>query len=167
MIVRLAADIQPDSILDGSGIRTVIWFQGCLHNCKGCQNPETHDMNGGIVVDVDELKMKLKNLKYQSGITLSGGDPFFQPEAALEIAKFAKSVGLNVWAYTGFTYEALLSDKSRLDLLKNVDVLVDGKFMMDKKSLNCKFRGSTNQRLIDVKKSLEAGGVVLYDVVNS
>ena len=121
-------------------------------------------MNGGIVVDVDELKMKLKNLKYQSGITLSGGDPFFQPEAALEIAKFAKSIGLNVWAYTGVTYEALLSDKSRLDLLKNVDVLVDGKFMMDKKSLNCKFRGSTNQRLIDVKKSLEAGGVVLYDV---
>lgn len=164
MVVRLAADIQPDSILDGSGIRTVIWFQGCLHNCKGCQNPETHDMNGGIVVDVDELKMKLKNLKYQSGITLSGGDPFFQPDAALEIAKFAKSVGLNVWAYTGFTYEALLSDKSRLDLLKNVDVLVDGKFMMDKKSLNCKFRGSTNQRLIDVKESLEAGGVVLYDV---
>lgn len=164
MVVRLAADIQPDSILDGSGIRTVIWFQGCLHNCKGCQNPETHDMNGGIVVDVDELKMKLKNLKYQSGITLSGGDPFFQPEAALEIAKFAKSIGLNVWAYTGFTYEALLSDKSRLDLLKYVDVLVDGKFMIDKKSLNCKFRGSTNQRLINVKKSMEAGGVVLYDV---
>lgn len=164
MIVRLAADIQPDSILDGSGIRTVIWFQGCLHNCKGCQNPETHDMNGGIVVDVDEIKMKLKNLKYQSGITLSGGDPFFQPEAALEIAKFAKSIGLNVWAYTGFTYEALLSDKSRLDLLKYVDVLVDGKFMIDKKSLNCKFRGSTNQRLINVKKSMEAGGVVLYDV---
>ncbi len=164
MIVRLAADIQPDSILDGSGIRTVIWFQGCLHNCKGCQNPETHDMNGGMVVDIDEIKMKLKNLKYQSGITLSGGDPFFQPEAALEIAKFAKSIGLNVWAYTGFTYEALLSDKSRLDLLKYVDVLVDGKFMIDKKSLNCKFRGSTNQRLIDVKKSMEAGGVVLYDV---
>lgn len=164
MVVRLAADIQPDSILDGSGIRTVIWFQGCLHNCKGCQNPETHDMNGGMVVDIDEIKMQLKNLKYQSGITLSGGDPFFQPEAALEIAKFAKSIGLNVWAYTGFTYEALLSDKSRLDLLKYVDVLVDGKFMIDKKSLNCKFRGSTNQRLIDVKKSMEAGGVVLYDV---
>lgn len=164
MVVRLAADIQPDSILDGSGIRTVIWFQGCLHNCKGCQNPETHDMNGGMVVEIDEIKMKLKNLKYQSGITLSGGDPFFQPEAALEIARFAKSIGLNVWAYTGFTYEALLSDKSRLDLLKYVDVLVDGKFMIDKKSLNCKFRGSTNQRLIDVKKSMEAGGVVLYDV---
>lgn len=165
MVVRLAADIQPDSILDGSGIRTVIWFQGCLHNCEGCQNPETHDMNGGMVVDIDEIKMKLKNLKYQSGITLSGGDPFFQPEAALEIAKFAKSIGLNVWVYTGFTYEALLNgDTKRRDLLEYVDVLVDGKFMLDKKSLNCKFRGSTNQRLIDVKKSLESGSVVLYGI---
>ena len=165
MVVRLAADIQPDSILDGSGIRTVIWFQGCLHNCEGCQNPETHDLNGGIVFDVDEIKKKIKKLKYQNGITLSGGDPFFQPEAAFEIAKFAKSIGLNIWAYTGFTYEALLNgDKKRLELLKLVDVLVDGKFIMDKKSLNCKFRGSTNQRLIDVKKSLENGGVVLYDV---
>lgn len=109
--------------------------------------------------------MKLKNLKYQSGITLSGGDPFFQPEAALEIAKFAKSIGLNVWAYTGFTFEALLNgDKKRRDLLEYVDVLVDGKFMLDKKSLNCKFRGSTNQRLIDVKKSLESGSVILYGI---
>ena len=165
MVVRLAADIQPDSILDGSGIRTVIWFQGCLHNCKGCQNPETHDLNGGIIFYGDEIKKKLKKLKYQNGITLSGGDPFFQPEAALEIAKFAKEIGLNVWAYTGFTYEALLNgDKKRLELLKLVDVLVDGKFILDQKSLNCKFRGSTNQRLIDVKKSLENGGVVLYDV---
>lgn len=165
MVVRLAADIQPDSILDGSGIRTVIWFQGCLHNCEGCQNPETHDMNGGMVVDIDDIKMKLKNLKYQSGITLSGGDPFFQPEAALEIAKFAKSIGLNVWTYTGFTFEALLNgDKKRRDLLEYVDVLVDGKFMLDKKSLNCKFRGSTNQRLIDVKKSLESGSVILYGI---
>ena len=165
LVKRHAADIQPDSILDGSGIRTVIWFQGCLHNCEGCQNPETHDMNSGMVVDIDDIKMKLKNLKYQSGITLSGGDPFFQPEAALEIAKFAKSIGLNVWAYTGFTFDALLNgDKKRRDLLEYVDVLVDGKFMLDKKSLNCKFRGSTNQRLIDVKKSLESGSVILYGI---
>lgn len=165
MMVRLASEIQPDSILDGSGIRTVIWFQGCLHNCLGCHNPETHDMNGGFLKDVDELCNELKSLKYQSGITLSGGDPFFQPKQALEIVKFAKSIGLNVWAYTGFLYEALLNgDKDRLELLKNVDVLVDGKFVLDKKSLTCKFRGSTNQRLIDVKKSLEKGEVVLYDI---
>lgn len=165
MKVRLASDIQPDSILDGSGIRTVIWFQGCEHNCLGCQNPDTHDLNGGFVTSTEDICEKLKSLKYQSGITLSGGDPFFQPKSALEIAKFAKSIGLNVWAYTGFTYEALLAgNKDRLELLKAIDVLVDGKFMLDKKSLNCKFRGSTNQRLIDVKKSMEEGKVVLYGV---
>ncbi len=164
MKVRLASDIQPDSILDGAGIRTVIWFQGCLHNCEGCQNPETHDMQGGIEVDILDIKRSLENLKYQSGITLSGGDPFFQPEAALAIVKIARELNLNVWAYTGFTFEALLNgDKLKKTLLENVDVLVDGKFEIAKKSLNCKFRGSTNQRIIDVKKSLERGMVVIYE----
>lgn len=163
--VRLAGDIQEDSILDGKGIRTVIWFQGCKHNCLGCQNPETHDMSGGVLTDTEEVKKQLGELKYQTGITLSGGDPFFQPKAALDIVKYAKSIGLDVWAYTGFTYDALLqSDKDRLELLKEIDVLVDGKFMMDLKSLNCKFRGSTNQRIIDVKKSLENEEVVLYEL---
>ncbi len=165
MKVRLASQIQPDSILDGEGIRTVIWFQGCKHNCLGCQNPETHDFNKGFETDTKDICEKLKELKYQTGITLSGGDPFFQASAALEIAKFAKSINLNVWAYTGFTYEALLkSDINKLELLKYIDVLVDGKFMLDKKSLNCKFRGSSNQRLIDVKKSLKEGDVVLYGI---
>ncbi len=165
MKVRLASDLQPDSILDGPGIRTVIWFQGCFHNCFGCQNPETHDLNGGFETDTKDICEKLKTFKYQNGITLSGGDPFFQPKPALEMVKFAKSMGMNVWAYTGFTYEALLAgDIDRLELLKNVDVLVDGKFILDKKSLNCKFRGSTNQRLIDVAKSLEKGEVVLYGI---
>lgn len=165
MKVRLAAPIQADSILDGSGIRTVIWFQGCKHNCVGCQNPETHDLHGGIECEVADICKELGSLKYQNGITLSGGDPFFQPVQALEIVKFAKSIGLNVWAYTGFTYDALLNgDKDRFELLKNIDVLVDGKFMLDKKSLNCKFRGSTNQRIIDVKSSLESGDVVLYGI---
>lgn len=164
MKVRLAADLQPDSILDGPGIRTVVWFQGCLHNCPGCHNPETHDLNGGILYDIEEIKTKIDNLKYQNGITLTGGDPFFQPEAAIEIAKYAKSKGLNVWAYTGFLYDTLIKcDDAKKELLENVDVLVDGRFVLKLKSLNCKFRGSTNQRLIDVKKSLEAGSVVLYE----
>ena len=163
MKCRLAADLQSDSILDGEGIRTVIWFQGCLHNCPGCHNPETHDLNGGKAYDVDEIKEQIRNLKYQKGITLSGGDPFFQPEAAIEFAKCAHETGLNVWAYTGFTYEALVSsnDKKK-ELLENVDILVDGKFILAEKSLECKFRGSTNQRIIDVKKSLEEGNVVIY-----
>lgn len=164
MKVRLAADLQPDSILDGSGIRTVIWFQGCLHNCPGCHNPETHDLNAGIEFDLEEIKEKMRNLKYQNGITLSGGDPFFQPEAAIEIAKYAHELGLNVWAYTGFTYEAIISNKDKkYELLENVDVLVDGRFMEELKSLNCKFRGSSNQRIIKVKESLEKNEVVVYE----
>ncbi len=163
MKVRLAANIQPDSIVDGEGIRTVIWFQGCLHHCKECHNPETWNFDGGIEFDVEEIKAEIKNLKYQNGVTLSGGDPFFQPIAALEIAKYAHSLGLNVWCYTGFTFEELLDeDIAKKEFLKNIDVLIDGRFEIAKKSLACKFRGSTNQRIIDVTKSLENNKVVLY-----
>lgn len=163
MKVRLAANIQPDSIVDGEGIRTVIWFQGCLHHCKECHNPETWNFDGGIEFDVEEIKAEIKNLKYQKGVTLSGGDPFFQPIAALEIAKYAHSLGLNVWCYTGFTFEELLDeDIDKKEFLKNIDVLIDGRFEIAKKSLACKFRGSTNQRIIDVTKSLENNKVVLY-----
>ena len=165
MEVRLAASMQPDSFIDGKGIRTVIWFQGCLHNCVGCHNPETHDLNGGFSVNIDNILKEIKELKYQDGITLSGGDPFFQPEAALKISKYAHSLSLNVWAYTGYTFETLNSlNDAKKELLKDIDVLVDGKFVLDKKSLNCKFRGSTNQRIIDVKKSLKEGKVIEYEV---
>lgn len=162
MEVRLASGLQKDSIVDGSGIRTVIWFQGCLHHCYMCHNPETWDLNGGIVFDLDDIKEEIKNLKYQSGITLSGGDPFFQAESATEIAKYAHECNLNVWCYTGFTYEELIeADDDKKNLLKNVDVLVDGRFENEKKSLACKFRGSTNQRIIDVPNSIEQGDIVL------
>ena len=165
MKVRLASNLQSDSIVDGDGIRTVIWFQGCKHHCKDCQNPETWNFDGGMEVDIEDIKEQLKKLKYQTGITLSGGDPFFQASAATEIAKFAHSIGLNVWTYTGFTYDEIINaNDEKMELLKNTDVLVDGRFEIDKKSLACKFRGSTNQRVIDVKKSLEEGGVVtIYD----
>ena len=162
MEVRLASGLQKDSIVDGSGIRTVIWFQGCLHHCYMCHNPEKWELNGGIVFDLDDIKEEIKNLKYQSGITLSGGDPFFQAESATEIAKYAHECNLNVWCYTGFTYEELIeADDDKKNLLKNVDVLVDGRFENEKKSLACKFRGSTNQRIIDVPKSIEQGDIVL------
>ena len=165
MKVRLAGNIQSDSIVDGDGIRTVVWFQGCPHHCRECHNPETWNPNGGMEIELEEVKEQLKNLKYQTGITLSGGDPFFQPIEALEIAKYAHSIGLNVWCYTGYTYEEIMAnDDDKKKLLENVDVLVDGRFEIDKKSLACKFRGSTNQRIIDVKKSLEAGEIIkLYE----
>ena len=163
MKLRLASELQPDSIIDGDGIRTVIWFQGCLHKCPGCHNPETHDLNGGKEFDIETVLEQIDNLKYQNGITLSGGDPFYQAKAAAAIAKHAHEIGLNVWAYTGFIYEELISeyDKDRIELLNNIDVLVDGPFILSLKSLECKFRGSKNQRIIDVPKSLESKEVVL------
>lgn len=165
MKVRLAADIQPDSILDGDGIRTIIWFQGCSHNCKGCHNPQSQDFNGGFEVDIEEIFKQIDELKYQNGITLSGGDPFFQPEAALEIARYAHKKNLNVWSYTGFTYEQLIELSKRKpiikELLDNLDVLIDGEFELEKKSFECKYRGSTNQKIIDLNKTRETGELVL------
>lgn len=156
MKIRLAKEeILTDSIVDGEGLRAVIWTQGCSHNCLGCHNPETHDFNGGVLVDVDVVKKELDELKGQDGITLSGGDPFFQAEASTEIAKYAKELNLNVWCYTGFLFEDLTKNPKTLELLKYIDVLVDGKFQLENKSLCILFRGSTNQRIIDVKKSLK------------
>ena len=163
MKIRLAAPLQPDSIVDGAGIRTVVWTQGCSHNCKECHNPETHDFNGGYEFDVEDIKKRIDELIAQDGITLSGGDPMFQPEPCNEIAIYAKGKGLNVWCYTGFTYEKLLElaqDKPIYkEFLSNIDVLIDGPFILSKKSLDCTFRGSTNQRIIDTKKSLETGNI--------
>lgn len=167
MKIRLASQIQQDSIVDGEGLRTVIWTQGCSHNCPGCHNPETHNFKGGFEVDVNDIKQQLQNLKYQDGITLSGGDPFFQAEPCLEIAKYSHTLNLNVWCYTGFTFEQLLkmseSKPIILDFLKQIDVLIDGRFVLSEKSLNVKFRGSKNQRIIDVKKSLKFGYVCQID----
>ncbi len=165
MKIRLAAYLQPDSIVDGEGIRTVIWTQGCPHNCLGCHNPETHDINGGALVDLEEVFEIIDGLEGQDGITFSGGDPFMQTKECSEIAKYARDKGLNIWAYTGFTFENLvsLSEKKKeiMDFLKEIDVLIDGKFELSNKSYNCIFRGSSNQRIIDVKKSLKAGRVIL------
>jgi anaerobic ribonucleoside-triphosphate reductase activating protein len=165
--IRLAADLQSDSIVDGPGLRTVIWTQGCSHNCPGCQNPQTHDFNGGGLIDIDLVKGAIDELEYQTGITFSGGDPMFQPYACNELAEYCKNKGYNIWVYTGFTYEELikLSENKPIyrEFLNNIDVLVDGKFIEEEKNLNLLFRGSNNQRLIDVPSTLEKGEVVLLN----
>ena len=163
MEIRLAADLQPDSIVDGEGIRTVVWTQGCPHNCKGCHNPGTNDFNGGFLVDVDEVIEELRSIEGQDGITLSGGDPMCQSDACIEICKAAKEMGLNIWCYTGFTYENVINNPKQRKLLDYIDILVDGKFVLEEKSLDIYFRGSRNQRIIDVKKSLEEESVVLVE----
>lgn len=169
MKIRLAADLQTDSIVDGKGIRTVIWTQGCSHKCPFCHNPQTHDFNGGELVPVSDVLEELEELQGQDGVTFSGGDPMFQPAPCYVIAKKAHELGLDVWAYTGFTYEELLSkgNKDILNFLKEVDVLVDGRFEIDKKSLDLEFRGSSNQRIIDVPSSLKQNKVVIKELNNS
>lgn len=163
MKIRLAAYLQPDSIVDGEGIRTVVWTQGCPHHCLGCHNASTWDFDDGALIDVDEVIEELKKIKNQDGITLSGGDPVCQSDACYEISKAAHEMGLNVWCYTGFTYEQMLANPKARRLLDQIDVLVDGKFIQEEKSYDIYFRGSRNQRIIDVPKSLEQEQVVLVD----
>lgn len=160
MWVRLASGLTKDSIVDGDGLRTVIWTQGCKHNCKGCHNKRAQDFNGGFLVSVEDIKKDLNRLKIQRGITFSGGEPFEQPKECADIARFAKSLGLDIWSYTGYLIEDLLNDREKIEFLKEVDVLVDGPFKIGQKVLTLKFRGSSNQRIIDVKKTLETGKVV-------
>lgn len=168
MKIRISSPLTFDSIVDGPGLRMVIWTQGCIHNCKGCHNPQTHILNEGYEVNTSEVIDKIKSLKLQRGITLSGGEPFLQPEALEEVAREAKSRGLDVWAYTGYTFEQLLDKNNKsyfknLNLLRQVDVLVDGKFIEEKRDISLKFRGSSNQRIIDVQKSLNNNKVLLNE----
>ena len=155
--------IRKMDISNGPGVRVSIFMQGCQFHCKNCFNPETHDFEGGALIDVDEVISELKKIKNQNGITLSGGDPVCQADACYEISKAAHEMGLNVWCYTGFTYEQMLLNPKMRRLLDQVDVLVDGKFLQEEKSYDIYFRGSRNQRIIDVPKSLEAEQVVLVD----
>lgn len=161
MKLRIAGIVN-DSIVDGPGLRLTVFFQGCPHCCPGCHNPQTHDMEGGRETDTAELIALMDNNPLLDGLTLSGGEPFIQPEAALVLARAAKARGLNIWAYTGAAYEALLEkhDVATDALLTICDVLVDGPFILVQRSLDLSFRGSRNQRLIDLEKTRQAGMVV-------
>ena len=154
-----------DSIVDGPGLRLTIFTQGCLHHCPGCHNPQTHDPEGGSWADTEDILAAAVENPLLDGITLSGGDPFLQPVPCLALAEGAHKIGLNVWTYTGYTWEALLeeNDAEKLALLKETDVLVDGPFLLAERSLELRFCGSRNQRLIDVKKSLAEDKVVLWE----
>lgn len=168
MKIRLASPVfQTDSIVDGEGIRAVLWTQGCNHKCIGCHNPQTHSFDDGFLVDIEEIKAQIDELEGQDGITLSGGDPLYQIDECIEVCKYARSKHLNIWCYTGFTYENLMklaeTNPKIIDLLKLIDVLIDGPFILEQRSLDCIFRGSTNQRIIDVKKSLKNKKVSLVE----
>lgn len=161
--VRLAG-IEYESLVNGPGLRRVFFAQGCSHNCKGCFNPSTHDFNGGELKNIDDLVDDIKANPMIKGVTFSGGDPFYQAEAFSYMAEKIRDLKLNIWCYTGYEIEYILDNglgKSGISLLKNIDVLVDGKFMEDKKDDKLMFRGSSNQRIIDVKNTIKLKNIIL------
>lgn len=157
--MKLAGEIK-HSLVNGPGIRYVIFFQGCPHRCPGCQNPETHDLAGGAEVNPDNLIERISSTKCLDGVTLSGGDPLMQPEECAKIAAAVQPMGLNVWLYTGWTMEEILADPLKRKSVRDVDVIVDSPFIQSLRSEACLWRGSSNQRLIDVQQSLKENRVI-------
>ncbi len=147
-----------ETISDGPGFRYSIYFSGCIHGCKGCHNPETWKGDIGKELDsryLEEIISQINSNPILDGVTLSGGDPFFKPLKLLEFLKELKDkTEINIWAYTGYTYEQLMSDPVMRMCLDYIDVLVDGRFVEDLRNPTLYFRGSSNQRVIDVKESL-------------
>jgi len=156
------ADIIDDSIVDGPGLRLAVFVQGCKHNCPGCHNPQTHDVNGGREVDTSYVLERFFQNPLLDGITFSGGEPFLQSAPLSLIAEKIKEKGFNVIIYTGFVWEELIANKDYMSLLKYADILIDGPFIQELKSYDLDFKGSSNQRTINVAESLLSGKVVLW-----
>ena len=150
--------------MDGPGMRFVVFAQGCPHRCKGCHNPQTHDFEGGNEITIDRLLEEIDKDPMLQGVTFSGGEPFCQPESFSALADEIKKRGLGVIAYSGWTFEELVQKSENepfvMDLLKKCDLLIDGRFEIEKKSLSLLFRGSSNQRIVDVGKTLADGSVI-------
>ena len=151
------AGIVSDSIVDGPGIRVTVFCQGCPHHCDGCHNPETWEFGCGTKVTEGQVLAEIMKNPLCRGVTFSGGEPFAQPEGFACLAKLLKERGYEVASYTGYTFEQLLNGTpSQKELLKSIDVLIDGPFVQAEKSLEISFRGSKNQRILDVAASLRA-----------
>lgn len=164
MKIRLASFVS-DSIVDGEGIRSVIFTQGCPHNCPGCHNQKSIPFDGGSLIEIDDVIEQVLSANHKK-VTFSGGEPFVQAEQLYYIAKALKEEGYNLWSYTGFRYEALLrlKDPYVMKYLSLLDIVIDGRFMIRLRNLAALYRGSTNQRIIDVQASLAKGQVVVSDI---
>lgn len=168
MNLRIAGTVN-DSIVDGPGIRFTIFTQGCPHRCKGCHNPQTHDLYGGKIVTIDSLIIQIQSNPLLDGVTFSGGEPFLQAESLAELGKYIHAhTSLNIVTYTGYTFEELFSvsnvDKACMRLLEESDILIDGLFIESEKSYELRFKGSSNQRCINVKDSLLQNKIVLANI---
>ena len=155
------AGIVEDSIVDGPGIRCTIFAQGCPHRCPGCHNPETWDFGCGTQLEIARLLEIVRSNPLCRGVTFSGGEPFAQAEAFSRLANLLKQSGYEVASYSGYTFEQLLrGTPAQQELLSSIDVLIDGPFLLEERSLELAFRGSKNQRILDVPASLRAGQAV-------
>ena len=152
--IRLSGPLEHDNIVNGDGLRVVLWTQGCPNHCKGCQNPETWDYEAGVVVSIDEIMERLSEFKGQAGLTFCGGEPFVQAKACREIAeRVRKEFGWNVWSFSGFTHEIIKEAGGEpWEFLKSLDALIDGPFILAQRDLSLRFRGSKNQRLLRLKQ---------------
>lgn len=164
--LRVAGVIE-ESIVDGPGLRFVLFLQGCRTHCPGCQNPQTWDFEGGELVSVQEILSRLQGDPLVHGVTLSGGEPFEQVEALLPLAAELKRRGYNLMAYSGYTFEALAEKPECRELLSLLDLLVDGPFLLAQKSLELRFRGSSNQRILNVPESIAQGWKPVLDPLNA
>ena len=150
-----------DSIVDGPGIRTTVFCQGCPHHCPGCHNPETWDFGCGTPMAEEDILAIVRSNPLCRGVTFSGGEPFAQSAGFARLAKLLKSAGYEVASYSGFTFEELLQgSEDQRSLLENIDILIDGPFLLEEKSLELVFKGSRNQRILDVPRSLAEGRAV-------
>ena len=148
--IRLSGPLERDNIVNGEGLRAVLWTQSCPVRCMSCQNPETWSYEKGELVKIEDVKKELASFKGQAGLTFLGGEPFVQPKACKEIADFArKELGWNVWSFSGFTHEVIKeAGGDAFEFLKSLDVLIDGPFILSQRDLSLRFRGSKNQRLL-------------------
>lgn len=163
--IRLAGIVR-ESIVDGPGIRFTVFCQGCPHGCPGCHNPESHDFSGGKDCSIARLLEEIDKDPLLAGVTFSGGEPFCQPEGFLELAKGVKERGLNITSFSGYTFEQLedmaAENVAVRDLLDMTDILVDGPYIKAQRDLTLQFRGSGNQRVIDMNRTRAEGHIVIW-----
>jgi anaerobic ribonucleoside-triphosphate reductase activating protein len=167
--IRIAGVVK-ESIVDGPGLRFAVFTQGCAHHCPECQNPETWDFEGGYDCGIDKILKAMDENPLLDGITMSGGDPLYQAEASYSLCSKVKEKGLNVVVFTGYTYEELMELEKKdpwiEKLLGVTDILIDGRYEKDKRDLTLIFRGSSNQRVIDMNASRKEGRAVLHERYN-
>ena len=157
-------NIMEDTTVDGPGFRTSVYSSGCPHHCPGCHNPQSWNISNGQPVDIEDILKVILDDPF-ADVTFSGGDPMFQPEGFTELAKAIRQhSNKNIWCYTGYLFEDLLRHPAQRALLEQIDVLVDGRFIEALRDEELRFRGSSNQRIIDVKRSLNEGNAVLLDI---